>query len=347
MRSVRSDAQGLAGLNEQTLGEALRVCEEVASRDRSNLYLVSRYLLDRRRYDAFIAMYAVMRVIDDFVDSIADVETLTNARREAHLRELSRWRERIRAAHAGTPQGGPLDVALCSALSAFPIPLVVWSDFLDAMAYDLGHVRFVTPESFLRYAEGAAAAPTTIFVFLLTADASGDEQPSVEGASPRYEVRDLGDGFDVAACGRDLGIFAYIAHILRDVSADLRLGRRGRIYIPESDLALSGLSEADFRAIVSAASDDPRWSRLAGLQIRRARRFERSGVEMAGRRMPAMKPDCRFILSLIVRLYQDLLGRIEADPHAVLKGRALQSESHLAGLIAAAAQDSGFAPPAL
>src|SRR3954467_123327 len=44
----------------EQLKQALQECESIAAKDRSNLYVTSQFFEDRARYDAFIAMYAVM-----------------------------------------------------------------------------------------------------------------------------------------------------------------------------------------------------------------------------------------------------------------------------------------------
>ncbi|UCH78923.1 MAG: squalene/phytoene synthase family protein, partial [Candidatus Coatesbacteria bacterium] len=238
----------LPGSEAGALAEALRLCETIASRNRSHLYRVSQLLRDRRRYEAFLATHAVMRVIDDFVDAVPDVTNLTPEDRSYLEQALEQWRDRIEAAASASPGPEPLDVALAAALASFPVPLSLWETFLEAMRYDLRRDRFETWESFQEYAEGAAAAPTAIFVFLLCAQpGTGESAPPV-----RFGVPEVGDGFDYLACGRELGFFAYLAHVLRDVRKDLLKGARGRIYLPASELAKAGLSEEEFRRLVSS-----------------------------------------------------------------------------------------------
>ena len=151
----------------EVLEGALRACERTAEKDRSSLYLVSQHFRDPRRYEAFIAMYSVMRVIDDRVDAIQDVTHLVEAERMEIHAELRRWRRTIGAVYEGGPFGDreqPFDVSLAAAVRAFPVPRHVWASFLDAMTFDVDHDRFATVEEFLRYAEGATVSPTTVFV---------------------------------------------------------------------------------------------------------------------------------------------------------------------------------------
>lgn len=319
---------------------ALAACERIAERDRSNLYRVSLFLADKRRWDAFLAFYAAMRVIDDRVDGLADAGRLSPEALAREQQVLSDWQERLDVARKGEPRSEPLDVGLAEAFASFPVPREVWTDFLQAMAWDLRHDRFESPAEFLRYAKGATAAPTKIFVQLLASEPADGES----GTPARYLVPNLGDGFDAAACGHDLGVFAYIGHILRDVVADLEIGPRGRIYIPLSDLREAGLTEQDLLAMAAAGQGDERWRACIRALVARAREFERRGVAMAEARGPALRPDCWFILTLIILLYQDLLDRIEADPDAPLRRDPIQGEAEKMMLASRAAQRCGFRP---
>jgi phytoene synthase len=325
----------IPGVAPPELDAALARCEEIAAHDQSNLWLVSQFLQDRARYEAFISMYAVMRVVDDRVDALPGPEALGAAERRRVLDELDRWEARIGAAlsgRAGAAGADPLDTALAAAAVRFPAPAVLWTNFLRAMRFDVDHDRIDTRERFLDYAEGATAAPTTLYVYLLAAN---------RDPQGRYTLPPSADGFELLACGRNLGLFAYLAHILRDVAKDLRLGERGRIYLPLEDLTAAGLSESDYGEIVSRGRGEARWDRLVALVLARARAYEAEGAALARRRFPVMDPDCRFILSLIIRTYGQLLDRIEADPRCMLQG-----DIPLAGAeaIAAAAAETGWAP---
>ena len=87
------------GVDAARLKAALDVCEKVAAKDRSNLYLTSQFFEDRARYDAFIAMYAVMRLVDDFIDNVPDKAAAPASVRAELKAELDRWERRIRDAH--------------------------------------------------------------------------------------------------------------------------------------------------------------------------------------------------------------------------------------------------------
>lgn len=168
------DASGMSGLlpppgvTQAQLDRALAECERIASRSRSSLYVTSQFFEDRSRYEAFIAMYAVMRVIDDRIDTIPNKVRLPAGQCAALDLELDCWDTRIGAAFKGRSSNDPLDVALGAAVRTFPVPAGLWSNFIDAMRFEIRHSRFSDFTEFLAYAEGATVAPAVIYVFLLS-----------------------------------------------------------------------------------------------------------------------------------------------------------------------------------
>ena len=248
-----------------TLREAMAEAERIASKDRSSLYQASQYFADAARYDAFIAMYAVMRLVDDKVDDAGDKASLPEAdRRELHA-FLNEWERRIRNAYAGDSFHHPLEASLAWAVKTFPAPIELWLSFLDAMRFDVDVPRFENFQMFLEYAEGATVAPTTIYVYLMTAE---------RGADGVYRV----SGFNFERCGRQLGLFAYIAHILRDVKKDMEACESGLIYLSREDLRAHGMNEDLLRNFTRRGVGDERFDRLTATLVGRAREFQRAGI---------------------------------------------------------------------
>lgn len=318
----------------EALTNALKVCEAIASKDRSNLYIVSQFFEDRARYDAFIAMYAVMRLIDDRVDNVVDKTLLSGTARAALLRELDQWEGRIRRAYDDMAADDAVDIALAAAVRTFPVPIELWIAFVDAMRFDVRKPRFDDFAEFLDYGEGATVAPTSIYVYLLTARRGNDG---------RYVVQ----GFDFRACGRDLGRFAYIAHILRDVRKDLHVGQSGLVYLPAADLRAHGLAESDLRALsdgIASLATVERWRSLVHDICGRAQLMRTHGAGMAGAAWGTLPPDCGFIFRLIVATYAELLDRIDADPDCVFRQESVLSDADKFSLLRSAADASGFKP---
>ena len=325
-----------AGVSRDRLDAALAFSERVASKDRSHLYIVSQFFEDRARYDAFIAMYAVMRLVDDHVDNVADKSLLSSDRREQLLEDLDGWEERVRAAYEGGPIRDPIDVALSAAVLTFPVPIELWLNFIDAMRFDVRKPRFDDFDEFLCYGEGATVAPTSIYVYLLTARRHSDG---------RY----LTD-FDFVTCGRDLGRFAYIAHVLRDVSEDLQVGETGLVYLSRADLRAHQLSESDLRILTRGAADEAtreRWRALVRDICARAQSMRSRGSQMARSAWSALPSDCAFIFRLIVGTYGELLDRIAADPDCVLTQDSVLTDADKFALLRSAADASGFRPDML
>jgi phytoene/squalene synthetase len=204
----------------------------------------------------------------------------------------------------GYVQARELLTALRSALHLFPVPRLLWRNFFDAMARDVEQPRFRTYSEFLAYAEGAAVAPTTIYLYLLTSRTPGD-RPYLPPA-----------GFDLLRCGRALGLFAYLAHILRDLPDDVGGNRgahgEGLLYVAEDDLAryqltpgmlyedrVRGCSRAALRQLVSTLMVRSRAALTEG---------QRYLTVLNGQ----LSPDCAFILRLIVAFYVKTLQKIEA-----------------------------------
>jgi phytoene/squalene synthetase len=274
-------------------------------------------------------MYAVMRLVDDTIDNAGDKSTWPAARRQELHAFLDEWQERITRAYHGVPADHPLETALAWAVATFPVPLSLWRSFLDAMRFDVDTHRFADFPTFLRYAEGATVAPTTIYVYLMTA------QTAPDGV---YRVA----GFDFESCGRQLGLFAYLSHILRDVRKDLYASERGLIYVSHADLAAHDLTESIFRHFIESGRGDARFDQLVGALITRARALRQEGLALARGIWPQLPNDCRFIFQLIVEIYSELLERIAAEPRRVLVTDRILGESDQRRIAERIARENGF-----
>ena len=289
------------------------VAEAIAAKDLNNLYRTSCFFTDADRYRAFCALYAVMRLVDDRVDDVlAGGLDPEDVGRERSI--LDGWNRLVAAALAGGPVGdADVDADLAATreprardvieafgqgIARFPTPPELWSHFFEAMAEDLTRDRFQTFEAFLRYARGATVAPTTVYLYLIVSE---------RGADGVYRVP---PDFDLLECGRNLGLFAYIGHVLRDLRQDLATGTRGLIYLAADDMATHGVTEAMLRREAEAghagAASRALVRDLAGrAQARLA--AGRTQLQAVGERLPA---DRAFILRLIVELYTATIEKL-------------------------------------
>ena len=186
-------------------------------------------------------------------------------------------------------------------MARFPFPRSLWRNFFLAMHRDVDQARFDTYRDFLDYTEGASVAPTSIYLVLVAAaDAAGTG------------VYLLPEGFDLIRCGRQLGVFSYLAHILRDMALDLETGERGLLYVAREDLARFGLDEATLREDLARRRARQPLRELAAELARRARAARDRGVAYLDGLDGRLAPDCAFILEIILAIYDRALDKLAA-----------------------------------
>jgi phytoene synthase len=109
-----------------------------------------------------------------------------------------------------------------------------------------------------------------------------------------------------------LGIAMQLTNILRDVAADLKLGR---IYLPTCDIESFQYSEA----LLKDSQITPQFIELMQFQAQRARRYYDAGV--AG--IPMLKPEGRFAVEIAAKVYSRILDQIETLNYDVFAHRAV------------------------
>jgi phytoene synthase len=252
-------------------------CADKVARSGSSFHYSFRLLAPERRR-AITALYSFCREVDDVVDEVSDpgVARVT----------LAWWRTEVSAVYAGAP-AHPVARALAASNLRFPLPETLLQTVIDGMEMDLDQVRYADFPALEAYCHRVAGV-----VGLMSAEIFGYEDP----ATRTY--------------ARDLGIAFQLTNIIRDVGDD---ARRGRIYLPQDDLARFGVAPADvlrghgspqFVALMRAQAERARaWyaRALSGLPAR-DRRAQRAGLAMAA-------------------IYRTLLDEIERDGFQVLDRR--------------------------
>ena len=321
------------------------LAEEIAARDLNNLYLTSCYFADPARYSAFCSLYALMRVIDDRVDELPQDPARFDAAREHQV--LRSWEEGLNAAvdgslpptglaeRCGMAEARPLLTGAAAAMIRFPTPGSLWRNFFAAMHRDVEQARFETYREFLDYTEGASVAPTSIYLCLVAAtEAAG---------SGTYR---LPERFDLVRCGRHLGVFSYLAHILRDMAADLGTGERGLLYLAREDLDRFGLDEAMLREDLERGRARESLRELAAELAARATAEGDRGVALLEPLAGALEPDCAFILEVIVAIYRRILTKLAAASFDPMAGQHHLSLEEKHATVLEVASRLGFEPPA-
>jgi phytoene synthase len=243
----------------------------------SSFYYSFLFLPPPRRR-AITALYAFCREVDDVVDEVADPAI-------ARLK-LAWWRQEVAAAYDGTPQH-PVARALAPVVREFALPQAHLQTVIDGMAMDLEHTRYLDFAALETYCHRVAGV-----VGLLSAQIFGHEHAATLGYA------------------RDLGIAFQLTNIVRDVGED---ARRGRIYLPQEDLARFGVAPSALTAGVVTAP----FRALMAFQTERANAwYDRAFAQLASADRRAQRPGL-----IMAAIYRTLLAEIARDGYQVLDRR--------------------------
>ncbi len=219
-------------------------CQQRAVQSGSSFYYSFLFLPPERRR-AITALYAFCREVDDVVDERMD-PTVARAK-------LAWWRDEIATAFAGTPQH-PVARALAPVVASYHLPEAHFQTVIDGMAMDLERSRYRDFGELESYCHRVAGV-----VGLMSAEIFGYANP----ATREY--------------ARDLGIAFQLTNIVRDVGED---ARRGRIYLPQDELARHGVPDAR----IAQGRVEHRISRADGRTGGTRKEMVRAGHRRAARR---------------------------------------------------------------
>ena len=265
--------------DEALLEQAYNHCEEMTSYHSKSFYLASGLMKPEAR-QAVRALYAFCRTADDIVDETGvDAPAL-----------LETWRDRSLTSRP--PQHDLVAVAWADAQRKYSIPSRFAVQLIDGVARDLHQTRYETFEDLTTYCYGVAST-----VGLMSMHITGYENED----AVRYAVK--------------LGVALQLTNILRDVAEDWE---RGRVYLPQAELADFGLSEDDIAAGVSRGGYDKRWRKFMKFQIDRTRQI----YEEAWPGINMLNPQGRFSIAAAASFYRGILDDIEAHDYDVFSRRA-------------------------
>ncbi|MBK8756903.1 MAG: phytoene/squalene synthase family protein [Actinomycetales bacterium] len=271
------------------------VCARI-TREHGTTYFWGVQLLPRESRRHVHAIYALCRVADDIVDAAG----ATTARVEQTRDELHAFRdrfdravERARSGHVESPaQGGAAsarEAAVLAAAAATTVELGLTTEpfdrFFGAMAMDLDTTHYATWADLCGYMEGSAAVIGELMLPVLRPRSAAAFEPA-----------------------RALGLAFQLTNFLRDVGEDLD---RGRVYLPQDDLARFGADPA------RRVADQP-WREVLAFQIERNRQL----YAVADTGIPHLPPRSARCVATARRLYSGILDRIEAADYDVFSTRA-------------------------
>ena len=313
------ESDGALALSPADLDVALDHCARVAGRKDNHLVAVSQRLDVPVKRALFVSCYAVMRVLDDAVDEqfLARSRAAGQSSRRAMEAFIDRWLEQALAAAAGrfrsTPQSyEPLVFAALNHFAgASQLGMGPWQDLAGAMRSDVREHSLATWDDFDAYCRGATVAPASVFIYVLACRAGGDAETRFDLPSPPEHY------------ARDMAIFCYLVHILRDLSMDAAKDAQ-LITLPETALSAAHLDKQSLRQAV-AAGDIASVQPLVNAVLARARRYlpaiEQRRAEL-GRLLGATEH--RILEDLFAR-YLAVFEAIGADYTAFLAPRNRQT----------------------
>jgi phytoene synthase len=202
------------------------------------------------------------------------------------------------------------------------------------MRSDLTRTRFTSWQDFLEYAEGASVAPTTIYLSLILANGKAVTEPS---RAPT--------GFDLYACGRHLGVFAYLGHIVRDLAKDIRNEGEPLLYFTEDDMRAHGVSLSTLTSDAARGLAGQRTRHLVGELLSRGRAQLKLGRSLVKRVEEQIEDDSRFILELITTLYEVMIAKIAACGNDPMGDRHWLTEGEKTQVVREAAARTGYMLP--
>ncbi|MEQ1814199.1 MAG: presqualene diphosphate synthase HpnD [Candidatus Nitrotoga sp.] len=252
-------------------------CQNKAARSGSSFYYSFMFLPpDKRR--AITALYAFCREVDDVVDECSD----ENAARIT----LAWWRVQVAAIYTGQPQH-PVALALVPVVKQFNFPQEHLLEIIDGMEMDLQNNQYADFKVLQLYCYRVASV-----VGLLAAEIFG----YIDRKTLNY--------------AHDLGIALQLTNIIRDVGED---ARRGRIYIPQLELAEFGVHTND----ILDGKETEAFHKLMQFQIARAQSYYKQALAQ----LPAVDRKAQRTGLIMAEIYHATLEEISASGCHVLKER--------------------------
>ena len=252
-------------------------CQDKLAASGSSFALSFRFL-DPARRQGITALYAYCREVDDVVDECSEPALAAI--------KLAWWRQEVAETYAGRPSH-PVSQALATAIGRFDLPQELLQEIIDGMAMDLQQSRYADFGELQLYCYRVASV-----VGLLSAEIFG-----YQDRRTRHYAHDLGLAFQ-------------LTNIIRDVGED---ARRGRIYLPQDELARHGVDERDI--LLSRPTEA--FGRLMAAQVERAIGY----YDKALAALPACDRRSQRPGLIMAAIYRRLLDEIVADGCRVLTHR--------------------------
>jgi phytoene synthase len=268
-------------------------------------YYLATWLLPADRRPWVWALYGFFRTADELVDAVPQPDPA----------ELRGWVDATRESWRTGVSDDPSVRALLALRDRFDVDEALVERFCVSMLDDLEVARYTTYADLQGYMAGSARAVGQLMLPVL------GTRPGVpcEDADPFAAL--LGEAFQ-------------LTNFVRDVGEDLV---RGRLYLPEEDLARCGLTVEDLQVAAATGTVPVGLRELVDLEIARCRQLYRDaepGIALLDRRV---RPGVRAAFEL----YGSILDRVVAEGYPVLQRRVVVGRRGRARAVAAALSRAG------
>ena len=252
-------------------------CQQKTVQSGSSFYYSFLFLPPERRR-AITALYAFCREVDDTVDEATD-ESIARIK-------LAWWRTEVAAMYKGAGTH-PVMLALQPHLAVYDLKEVHLQAIIDGMEMDLNQSRYLDYPALKKYCWHVASV-----VGILSASIFGVTDPK----TLEYAEK--------------LGLAFQLTNIIRDVGED---ARKGRIYLPVSELQQFGVTAAD---LLNARHSD-KFEQLMAFQAARAQAtYDQAYALLPKADRRAQRPGL-----MMAAIYRAVLVEIEHDHYHVLTQR--------------------------
>jgi squalene synthase HpnC len=276
-----------------SLEAARSYCARLAHSHYENFSVVT-WFLPKHLHQHFYNVYAYCRISDDLGDEVGDTQQ--------SLLLLDEWEGELEQCYSGAPRH-PVFVALRETVRRFDIPQHEFSDLLRAFRQDQLVTRYPTFDDVLGYCRYSANPVGHLVLYL---------------CGYRDEKRQKLSDFTCTAL--------QIANFWQDVARDYE---KGRIYLPQDDLAKFEVSESD----IANGRATPQFLAMMKFEVERAREWFQRGLPLVS----MVNRELALDIELFSRGGLAILDAIEKQDYDVLRERPVISKPRKLWLVLRAA----------
>lgn len=242
-------------------------------------YFIATYFFPKVLRERTWVLYAFVR----YPDEIVDTEEKDSSAAKIKILE---WKKEWKRAYDGTTDTHPVLRANTVLWKECGIPFGYSDIFLDAMLQDTYKNRYLNYKELEDYMYGSA----TVVGYMMS--------------------RIIGFTGDALPYARALGEAFQLTNFLRDVREDFD---RGRIYIPQEDMATYQVNENDFKSRTMS----PKMKELIQYEIQRNELLYAKALQG----IPLLEEQGQRAVRIALYLYKEIMNQIKKEPEKILRER--------------------------